>query len=276
MGLFDFASGASGAGLGLGLLGGLLSKNRNPGAQSFAQQSNYLGQEAGLAPQYGQQAQQSLGEYGSDNGAYRSAAGAYGDYLKQDPYTDAYSTEQLNNATAGGRAAFQGAQAHLTSSLAQRGLDTGAGGMASSALSGGLAQMDQAHAGSLAQAQNQLAMQRIQQRRQNMGALTNLYGGMAGQDYSRGMGALGAQGNILGNVAGGYGQMGAYQNSQAQMQNQQLGAGLSGLGGILGQRAGYAGAMGDMNGNVASGMGGADPNQGVWNLLDAQTAGRSW
>jgi len=203
---------------------------------------------SGLAGQYGSQAQNAFNSYGSDNNAYRNASGNEAALLSANPYTDAFSTAQLAASGAGSSAAYSRARANLQATAAGMGLGGGAGSM----LAGGQAGIDASAAGQISGQQNQLALQAIAQHRQNLGQLTNLYGGMSGTDYNRGMGALGGQTGIDSGLASSY--LGLGQNELNMEQNldaenrQATSSAFGGLGSILGSAAGY-GRMGGYGGN---------------------------
>jgi len=246
MGLLDSLGGGQIGLIGgaIGALGGLFGGSQTKDFGSSGDLSagrGQLGNLGSLGGQYGNLAQQDMGAYGSANGQYQNALQGQENYLKADPYTDQYSTAQLANATSGTAAAYQRAHANLQASMGASGL----GGGDSSMLSGGQASIEAGQAGNMAQAQNSLAMNRISQRAQNLSALTNLTGGVANTDYSRGIGAMGAQEGIDQNLANSYlglgGQeLGMEQNYQAQ-QRQAMASGLGGLGQAVGMASYYAG-----------------------------------
>ena len=261
MGFLDSIGGIGGLGTvisGVSALAGLGGKTPTYGSSGdLSAGRGYLSQENGIGNQYGQQGQNALTSYGADNGAYRGAAENYAKYLSQDPYTDSYSTAKLAAGSAGSSDAYNRARANLQSTASGMGIGGGAGSM----LSGGMAGIDAAQAGQMSGQQNQLALQAIAQHRQNMGQLTDMYGGMAGTDYSRGMGALGAEQGIDQSLSGSYLGMGQREQDmelQAQQaQNQAFGSSLGNIGSIFGSKSGY-GAMGGYGGN-SGGFGGNAP-----------------
>jgi len=223
----------------------------------------YLGSLAGIGGQYGSQAASALGNYSADQGQYRGALGQYGQYLQQDPFTDARSTADLARAGVGSASAYQRARANLMAS----GAASGTGGAGSSSLMGGLAGIDSAQAGQIAGAQNTQAYNQIQQHHANMQALMGLYSGAANEDYSRGMGALGAQQGVDQSLASQYLGMGE-QERQMQMQqqaqqNQAFGGALGGLASLYGTSAGYKAAGGYSGGGGGVGGGGYSGNAGI-------------
>ena len=272
MGFLDSIGGLGGAISGVSALTSLFGKSKDYGsAGDLSAGRGYLSQEGGIGSQYGQQAAGALSNYGTDNGAYRGATQNYANYLSQDPYTDSYSTARLAAAGAGSSDAYSRARANLQSTASGMGL----GGGASSMLSGGLAGIDAAQAGQLSGQQNSLALQAIAQHRQNLGQLTDLYGGMAGTDYNRGMGALGAQQGVDQSLAGNYLGLGqqeqGYEMNAQNQQNQAFGSALGSLGSLYGSSKGY-GAMGGYGGNsggntggAGGGLGGFDPTQFMMN-----------
>lgn len=262
----------------LSLAGGLFGSRPSYGsAGDLSAARGYMGQEAGIGRQYGQQSQDALNEYGTDNAGYRQAAGAYGNYLKQDPFTDSYDTAQLAGATNGAAQSYQRANANLSANMASRGLTD------SSEMAGGLAGIGAAQAGSMATTQNALAMNRIAQRRQNLATLTGLTGGMANTDYSRGMGALGAQEGIDSHLAGMSLGMGEREQGmelqQGSLLRSAMGAGASGIANAYGYQqwnqehpGGFSGMfpMGSGQGGGAGGGAGGDPTTpgGMLGLMD--------
>lgn len=189
---------------------------------------NTIGQEQGLVGQYGSLASQAGQDYGRYSSGYSDALTNYANLLKQNPYTDSYSTSVLNQATNGLTNDYLGAKAALTADLARRGLASP--GADSSMLTGGLASIEAQRAGQLAAAQNNLAMQEIDRQYQNDQALTDLYGGAANTAYGRETGALGEQAGLLQNI--GQGQMGLYENAR-QQQAQHNSAMLGFIGGLI-------------------------------------------
>ena len=245
MGLLDILGGGQIGLIGgaIGALGGLFGGSQNKSYGSSGDLSagrGQLGQLGQLGNQYGDIARQDMGAYGSANNQYQSALQGQENYLKADPYTDQYSTAQLANAASGTASAYQRAHANLQASMGANGM----GGGNSSMLAGGEAGIEAGQAGTIAQDQNNLAMNRIGQRAQNLSALTNLSGGVANTDYSRGMGAMGAQEGVNQNLANSYlglgqSELGMEQNYQAQ-QRQAMASGLGGLGQAVGMASYYA------------------------------------
>ena len=261
MGFLDSIGGIGGIGMavdGVSALSSLFSKSKDYGSSGdLSAGRGYLSQQNGIGNQYGQQAQNSLANYGTDNGSYRGAAQNYANYLSRDPYTDSYSAAKLAAASSGSSDAYSRARANLQSTAGGLGLGGGAGSM----LYGGMAGIDASQAGQMAGQQNNLALQAIAQHRQNLGQMTDLYGGMAGTDYSRGMNALGAQSGIDQSLSGAY--LGLGQQEQGlelqsqQQQNQAFGGAMSGLASIYGTKAGYdkMGSFGGAPGTPVGGLG---------------------
>lgn len=241
MSLGAIFGGIGGAVSAAGAIQGLLAKPTNYGSQQdFSSGRGYLNQLSGLGNTYAAQASNAMNDYSADNGQYRSAVQNYGNYLQQDPFTDQRSTADLARATTGSADAYSRARANLQAS----GAAAGVGGAGSSSLMGGMAGIEAGEAGSLAGAQNNQAYAQIAQHQQNMQALTNLYGGVSGQDYSRGTQALGAQQGVDNGLASTYlglGQteFGEEQNMDAQQRQASAGA-LGNLGSILGSKAGFS------------------------------------
>jgi len=245
MGLLDSLGGGQIGLIGgaIGALGGLFGGSQTKDFGSSGDLSagrGQLGNLGALGTQYGNVAQQDMGAYGAANGQYQGALQGQENYLKSDPYTDQYSTSQLARATSGTAAAYQRAHANLQAEAGGSGL----GGGNSSMLAGGQASIEENQAGNMAQAQSNLAMNRISQRAQNLSALTDLTGGVANTDYNRGMGAMGAQQGVESNLANSY--LGLGQNEQnlelgyQEQQRQAMASGMGGLGQAVGMASYYA------------------------------------
>lgn len=204
--------------------------------------------------------QQNLNQWGQDNARARQATANYASYLQQDPYTDSRDAADLSRATAGTQGASSRAYANALANLAGRGLDTASSGGASSVLGGAAADIAAREAGTLGQAQNELAYNRINARGQRMSTLADLYTGQSGRELGQ-AGQLGGQaGSLFGNEAQGYG--GLYgqdvQHQQADSQGlmQLLGAGASVAGNMygMGQASKMFGGMGAGAGAAAGGF----------------------
>ena len=241
MSLGAIFGGIGGAVSAAGAVEGLLAKPANYGSQQdFNSGRQYLSQLSGIGSQYGSQASNAFNDYSADNGQYRGAVQNYGQYLSQNPYTDTRNTADLARATTGSADAYSRARANLAAS----GAAAGVGGAGSSSLMGGMAGIEAGEAGSLAGAQNTQAYNQIQARQANMQALVGLYGGQAGQDYSRGTQALGAEQGVDSGLASTYlglGQteFGEEQNMDAQQRQATSGA-LGNLGSLFGSKAGFS------------------------------------
>lgn len=223
--------------------------------QFMSDEADALQGQRTLAGQYGNIGSQQMGNYNADNSQYRNAAGNYANYLSQNPYSDQRSAAAIASGTSGMSDAYNRARANLQSGLSGSGM----GGGYSAGLGGGLAGIESGAAGTLGAAQNQLMNQKLALIPQNMQALTNLYGGMAGQDYGNGMGAMGAQGSMLGNVAQGYGQLGDQAIGMTNATNAAANGLISGGLGTLGSYEGYQQGMKGLAGmyGMPSGLGGA-------------------
>lgn len=154
----------------------------------------------------------------------------YARYLQQNPYTSAYSTALLNQATNGTTTAYQQARAQLQSQLASRGM-SGSGLEA-----GGLAGLDASQAATMGTAQNNLALQEISQLGLNQQALVNLLSGQAGTAYNQASSGYGDAAGIYNNAASLYGSVGdAQMNADAAYQKQQQDALLQSFGFLAGR-----------------------------------------
>lgn len=111
-------------------------------------------------------------------------------YLSESPYDDTYDQAQLSKATQGNIIAGGSAKMNLAEALGARGVLSPGG--ASSEYAGGVAGIDAANAGTLAQGQNNVALSAIAQRRQNLMDAHQLAADQASSLFSRG--AQGTQG----------------------------------------------------------------------------------
>jgi len=214
-------------------LGSLLGGKRKPSA--YEQQQAALAQQQGNLANtlqgYGNQAQ---GDYNKYNQQSQRAIGDYADLLRQNPYTDQYSTNQLGAMTAGVNGDAQAAQSNLAAQLAQRGISD------SSALTGGLTAIANNRNNAIAGARQNLYGQSVQNQYDRSQQLANLLSGTAN-------GYRGAAESYLGQAMGGYGSAGSQYGQLAQQDynqqnqwNQQQGQNAS----IYGQLGGLlAGAM---------------------------------
>ena len=149
----------------------------------------------------------------------------YARYLQQNPYTSAYSTALLNQATNGTTTAYQQARAQLQSQLASRGM--GGSGLEA----GGLAGLDASQAATMGMAQNNLALQEVNQLGLNRQALVNLLSGAAGAGYGQASAGYGDAAGIYNNAASLYGSLGdAQMNADADYQQNQQGDWLKSMG----------------------------------------------
>jgi hypothetical protein len=160
----------------------------------------------------------------------------YARYLQQNPYTSAYSTALLNQATNGTTAAYQQAKAQLQAELAARGMS------GSGLAAGSLGAIDASQAATMANAQNNIAMQGINQYGQNQATLANLLSGAANNAYGQASTNYGDAANLYNTIAQQYGQLGNQQEQyNMDYQNEQDQA-LAGLGsGLSSSLAGYFG-----------------------------------
>lgn len=126
-------------------------------------------------------------------------------YLNTNPYTDAYSQAKLSQATGGAMRGYAQARSQLASSLAARGLAGPAGGQ-SSELTGGEAGIDAAEAGTLAGAQNNIALDAITQRGQNLALANQIAAQHASSLFSQGEGGVQGGGSVLQGAGGLYDQ----------------------------------------------------------------------
>ncbi|MES2463966.1 MAG: hypothetical protein V4671_25630 [Armatimonadota bacterium] len=132
--------------------------------------------------------------------------------LSDDPFTDSYSTAQLGRATQGTTAAYNAARSSLNSDLSERGISPD-----SSAAIGGLTSIENQRQSIMGNAQNGLAMQRIESRDEDEDELMRLLGGVRASAKGDFFGSLAGQGGIEQFIAQLYAGTGAQQmNAKAQ------------------------------------------------------------
>lgn len=214
---------------GAGLLSSLLGGGNRPNYNALNGGVNQL---QGYQNQYGDLGSPALANYGTDNAASNAAANQYEQYLKTDPFTDQRDTQAVAQANMHGAQAYEGANAALTRSLTQRGINPN-----SSVAVGGFAQNAENQANGQANAQNQLAFQKQALHDQNLATLANFTNGRAGQDFSRASSATGAGAGIQNNINSilgmeANGNFNADNANSAQQSGQAAGLGSS-LGGLL-------------------------------------------
>lgn len=225
---------------GLSAIGSLISRNKggpsvNPAAQtSQANAGAALGSEAGVGNAYGNLAQTGEAQYGTYQPQANAATDAEAAYLKKDPYTDSYSTQQLGTAANQATGDYNAASAQLDANAARRGVAMP--GANSASLAGGYGAIGAARAGQVAGAQNQLAYNKIAA---NQGRLTQLQQLMTGAAQTGlGNAESGLQGQTGANaeVSSGNLALSAQQQAQAnyaqQIAAQQQQALMQGFGGI--------------------------------------------
>lgn len=236
---------------GLSIAGGLFGGHKNYGSGAdFGQGRNDLGKMGAVGGQYGDLAQGALTDYAGDNAGYRNAVGDESRYLRTDPLTDGNVTGQVARATAGTTDHFNAARASLSSDLARRGLTD------SSQMAGGLAGIASAQAGTVSGAQDAVATQALALHAARLHANAALMGGVAGQDYGRGMANLGAEAGIYGNLGSTYMNLGRGEQGQEMAAN-------GAANGMIGQGAGI----------LAGGF--AHPSQGILSAPASPLGGMS-
>jgi hypothetical protein len=134
---------------------------------------------------------QQTNQYQGDQANANRANNAYSQYLQTDPSTYTYNAQQIAGAERGASEGAQAAKANLSSDLASRGI-----GANSSMAVGGLSAVDQGLAANDANIRAQQAEANINRRAQNLEANSNLWGGLAGNDYSRATSTAGQQAGI--------------------------------------------------------------------------------
>jgi hypothetical protein len=164
---------------------------------------------------------------------FRSAFNGAVDKLSTDPYTDSYSAAKINQGLVGTEDAYQTAKARLSRSLQERGL-AGSGIEA-----GGLADIEDARAGTLSMARNNLATQASDNSVQRALQLYGLTNDVRSQALQEQTGATGASAGIDERLLGLYSQLGQQQQELQQAQNNRLTGLLSGVGTAAGQFFGY-------------------------------------
>lgn len=228
-----FATTAGSIGLGtsaLGLLGasglfGGAGTVTNPYSgqadQAYGQANGALGSATGAGLDLTNTGHQALGQYQDFQPTSNAATSDYLNYLKQNPYTDTFSQAKLAQNTSGALQGFAQARAHLATSLGQRGIASPGG--ASSEYAGGMAGIDASQASTLANNQNGLALESIEERRRRLLEAQRVAEQHSGILFGQGTGATQTGSGILGNVANGYNNLGnSYLNEgQQQIMNTQ-------------------------------------------------------
>ena len=203
------------------------------GSEEVGGQNNY-----GTAGNLSSLGNQQTGAFNAFAPTATNQTNSYLNLLNQNPYTDSYSAGQLANATSGLNTAYGQGVSQLQQSLGSRGLggDGSSGGM-NSTMAGGLTALGAGKAQTLGQTANQIAMNAIQQRYQNLGTAQGVASNYANQLYGQGVGADQAAvaanqsaAGIFGNAAQQYLGLGGLQQGANQQYQQQLG----GVGSLLG------------------------------------------
>lgn len=219
-----------------GALAGGLSESKapsNPYSGREVEAANKLGDVGAADAALTHSAQQG---YDAFNPQYKDAANSYADYLKQDPYTDSYSTAALGKATAGTNAAYNAAQSNLYASNAARGLSND-----SSGLQGGLASIEAGKAGQVAGAQNNLALQKVADHQRNLGMLADFLHGARNDERGAVQAGNAAQAGIAGEQASIYSGLNNSANEVKASQQKRSDDSNSALFGALGQFTGVLG-----------------------------------
>ena len=222
-------------------------------ASTYAGDANSaLRNQGAVANQLGTFAQGDTAAYNQFAPQARAATQGEADYLRQNPYTDNFSTQALNRATSGVTSAYLRSRANLSSDLARRGM-----GGDSSALTGGLAAMDASRAGIIGNAGEELAYRKIADNGGRLAQLAQLLSG-AGQSAQQGAeGALTPQASI-------YGNMGSAYDVMAQQARQRASAAGAAQAGAFGNIGNLASALFSGGGNASGG--GADYSSGATNM----------
>lgn len=234
-------------------IGGLLSPRHSQYdalAQKYAgQQQGYLGDESGLRDSYSQLAAQNRSQYGIDNDKSNQYLTGLENYDNTDPYTDAYSQQQLAASTNGAYRDEQQAQANTAASLAQRGIGD------SSVAAGATAGINSNFMGQMAGARNNLALQAISQQASRKQALANMFSSASQRDLGNASSEMGAQGNYDSSLQGIYGNMAQYNrgldNQYVAQRQQDIYGGAQGIGDGLG------GLMKQFGGGSSPSLGGS-------------------
>jgi hypothetical protein len=189
-----------------------------------------------LAPQYGSIADAGAAGVNKYDPQYGAAVTNRVDYLQNDPYTTQRNAADLAQTTNGVVTGYNAARARLRANLAQQGIG---GGVAAGAEAG----IENARAGQMANASNDLyyhrvadADQRSQQLADFLGSVRQMYAGQQQQ-------GLQGQAGVLGSAADGYGGLAQADETRQAQNNQgimQLIQSLSAAGGAYGNILGMA------------------------------------
>lgn len=222
---------------GIGALGSFLGggQKTNPYAGQIQDQADYL---AKLRAQQGEAQENAQSGVDQFDPAYRTAVTSEANLLGTDPFTDQYSTEVLGKATEGTNAAYAGASAAAAQDLARRGLSGG------SLDRGTPESLRAAQAGEIANAQNNLAQEKISSADSRAAALTGLLGGVSGGYRNAAAGGLNSEVGTTGDISNIYQNLNAAGNQVAEENNRNLSTAIGGAAGAIGTAIGGAGGGG--------------------------------
>jgi hypothetical protein len=240
--------------------------------------SGVIGQQGGIASQYGQNAATQGGLYGQQQTNATGANNAYDSYLGQNQSTDQNFAGRTAANLGNYENSFAQQGANAQQGMFNRGLDTPESGGQSGPGSSIQAYLSAQKSLGVLGAQQTAANQQYAANGQRLGMKSNFDNGLAGQSYGREMGALGAQNGVYGQQFGEYGRVADQNMRQAEMSWQKQAGDNQEIGGLIGGVAsiyGMSHGMPPMGGGQQGGGGGYnqsqpyaayDTNQAVSNL----------
>lgn len=147
---------------------------------------------------------------------YQAAIRSRVNYLQQQPFSSEEDALSLGRAATSTAAQYGSARSNLARMLANRGLG---GGIEA----GALANLESARMGQLAQAQNQIALNRIAARNAAQQEALGLLGGARSMYANEQMGALGGLSDLYGTQASAYGGLASIEDADRQRRQAQMG-----------------------------------------------------
>lgn len=214
-----------------------LGGDKNTAGQgAYTQASAALQNVGGVAKTYGNLATTAGAEYGEDDPRYRAASDAEIALLGQNPYTDAYGTAVVANATAGTNDAYQRGVANYVNTDNANGISPD-----SSVARGQGEALDIARAGTYGNAYNQRAINEVEASRQRAMQITAILGQRAAMSGQRQTSLLGAESGLDESQFQNYENVGDKEYQAEQQRRQNLSAGIGGIANLVGTYFGYGG-----------------------------------
>lgn len=207
----------------------------NPGAQLFGSGYNperdvskqFIQQRGNLAGTYQNRLAQSSANVQRFDPMYQAALRTRLNYLQAQPYASEQDALSLARAATANTAQYGASRANLARMLANRGVG---GGIEA----GALANLEGMRMGNLAQAQNQIALNRIAARNAAQQEALGLLGGARSMYSGEEMGNVGALSDLYGGQASAYGGLAAQRDAENQRRQAAMGQLIGGVAGLYG------------------------------------------